>query len=139
MHAESPKQGSKRFNSQGRRNSLPIWVHNLSMNYIYKYIYVVLSKSNATSSIKNTFFRVRPATHWLRGVSMSAAWRVRLYFGSHGNRLERAHCLRNTHVSGAARAENVCMLEIDPTAIFHATRKRVGSISRQNRIRKDDI
>ena len=25
------KQGSKRFNSQGRRNTLPIWVNNLSM------------------------------------------------------------------------------------------------------------
>ena len=30
-NAESPKQGSKRFNSQGRRNTLPIWVYNLSM------------------------------------------------------------------------------------------------------------
>ena len=31
-NAESPKQDSKRFNSQGRRNSLPIWVYNLSMD-----------------------------------------------------------------------------------------------------------
>ena len=30
-NAESPKQGNKRFNSQGRLNTLPIWVHNLSM------------------------------------------------------------------------------------------------------------
>ena len=27
------KQGSKRFDSQGRRNTLPIWVYNLSMTY----------------------------------------------------------------------------------------------------------
>ena len=33
---ESPKQGSKRFNSQVRRNALPIWVHNLSMVDLYQ-------------------------------------------------------------------------------------------------------
>ena len=30
-NAESPKQDSKRFNSQVRQNTLPIWVYNLSM------------------------------------------------------------------------------------------------------------
>ena len=30
-NAESPKEGSKRLNSQGRQNTLPIWVYNLSM------------------------------------------------------------------------------------------------------------
>ena len=30
-NAESPKQCSKRFNSQGRRNTFPIWLYNLSM------------------------------------------------------------------------------------------------------------
>ena len=30
-NAERLKQDSKRFNSQGRRNTLPIWVYNLSM------------------------------------------------------------------------------------------------------------
>ena len=30
-NAESPKQESKRFNCQVRRNSLPIWVYYLSM------------------------------------------------------------------------------------------------------------
>ncbi|KAL0153111.1 hypothetical protein M9458_051583, partial [Cirrhinus mrigala] len=39
---------------------------------------------------------LRPVTHWMRGVSVSAAWRVRFYFGSHVNRLELAHCLRET-------------------------------------------
>ena len=34
-NAESPKQGSKRFNSQVRRNTLPIWVYNLSMRITY--------------------------------------------------------------------------------------------------------
>ena len=28
---KSPKQGSKRFHSQGRRNTVPIGVYNLSM------------------------------------------------------------------------------------------------------------
>ena len=32
--AESPKQDSKRFNSQRRRNTLPIWVYNLSMGTV---------------------------------------------------------------------------------------------------------
>ena len=68
----------------------------------------------------------------LRPVTHSAVWRVRLYFGSHVNRLELTHCLRDTHVS-----ENVCLLEIEPKPIFHATRKRVGSVSRQNIIGKD--
>ena len=38
-NAESPKQDSERFNSQGRRNTLPIWVYNLSMvgkNHFYQ-------------------------------------------------------------------------------------------------------
>ena len=30
-NAESPKQDSKRFNSQVRQNTLPIWVYNLHM------------------------------------------------------------------------------------------------------------
>ena len=30
-NAESPKQDSKRFNSQIRRNTLPVWVYYLSM------------------------------------------------------------------------------------------------------------
>ena len=30
-NAESPKQDSKRFNFQGRRNTFPIWLYNLSM------------------------------------------------------------------------------------------------------------
>ena len=30
-NAESTKQGSKRFNFQGRGNTLPIWVYYLSM------------------------------------------------------------------------------------------------------------
>ena len=58
-----------------------------------------------------------PVTHWMRRASVSAAWRVRLYFGSHVNRLDLTHCLRDA-----------CMLEIEPT--------RVGSVSRQNRIGK---
>ena len=36
-NAESPKHDSKRFNSQGRRNTLPIWVYNLSMAYAIGY------------------------------------------------------------------------------------------------------
>ena len=32
-NAQSSKQDSKRFNSQGRRNTLSIWVYNLSMVY----------------------------------------------------------------------------------------------------------
>ena len=64
----------------------------------------------------------RPVTHCVRGMSLSAEWRVRLYFGSHVNRLELTHCLRDTHVS-----ENACLLEIEKTPIFQATRKRVGA------------
>ena len=30
-NTESPKRGSKRFNSQVRQNTWPIWVHNLSI------------------------------------------------------------------------------------------------------------
>ena len=33
-NAESPKQGSKRFNSQERRNTLPFWLYNLSTRYM---------------------------------------------------------------------------------------------------------
>ena len=51
------------------------------------------------------------------------------HFGSHANRLELAYSLRD------ARA-NAYMPEIEPTPIFQATRKRVGSVSRQNRIGK---
>ena len=32
-NAKSPKQGRKRFKSQGRRNTFPIWPYNLSMTY----------------------------------------------------------------------------------------------------------
>ena len=38
------------------------------------------------------------------GVRVSAALGVCFYFGSHVKRLEFAHCLRETRVSGAARA-----------------------------------
>ena len=34
-NAESPKQDSKKFNSYGRRNNLPIWVYNLSMSTVH--------------------------------------------------------------------------------------------------------
>ena len=33
--AESTKQGGKRFNSQGRQNTVPIWVYNLSMARVF--------------------------------------------------------------------------------------------------------
>ena len=63
--------------------------------------------------------------------------RVRLYFSSHVNRLELTHT-RDTYLRrGLSRAENMCLLEIEPTAIFHAARKRVGSVSGQNIIGKD--
>jgi len=32
-----------------------------------------------------------------------------------------------------SRTENACILEIEPTPIFQATRKRVGSVSRQKK------
>ena len=35
-NAESPKQDRKRFNSQGRGNTLPIWVYDLSMPLVVK-------------------------------------------------------------------------------------------------------
>ncbi len=76
---------------------------------------------------------IRPVSHRVRGVSVSAAWRVRFYFGSHLNRLDLAHRLRDTHIS------NACMLGIGPTPIFHATRKRVGSVSIQNSEEKNDV
>ena len=45
--AESPKLDSKRFNSQGRLNSLPIWVYNLSMMLVNK---VHMSRRNGFES-----------------------------------------------------------------------------------------
>ena len=65
---------------------------------------------------------LRPVTQWMRRTSVSAAWRVRLYFGSHVNR------------RGSSRPENACLLEKGQTPIFHATRQRVGSISRQEKM-----
>ena len=32
VQCQEPKTSSKRFNSQGRRNTLPIWVYNLAEN-----------------------------------------------------------------------------------------------------------
>ncbi len=76
---------------------------------------------------------IRPVSHRVHGVSVSAAWRVHFYFGSHLNRLDLAHRLCDTHIS------NTCMLGIGPTPIFHATRKRVGSVSIQNSEEKNGV
>ena len=35
-NTENPKRNSKRFNSQGRRCTLPIWVYNLSMLFPHR-------------------------------------------------------------------------------------------------------
>ena len=64
------------------------------------------------------------------------SWSTQVIF-SKLHPLEQFLTVRNCRVSGAARAVNACMLEIEPTPIFHATRKCVGSVSRQNRIGKD--
>ena len=57
-NAESQKQDSKRFNSQGRRNSLPIWVYNLSV------VEVLSPKLRNTINLEFTGkFRVFDADH----------------------------------------------------------------------------
>ena len=50
---ESPKQGSKRFNSQGRQNTLPIWVHNLSMTSTIE----IATRNILRSSFRMRFFK----------------------------------------------------------------------------------
>ena len=42
FNAGSPKQDSKRFNCQGRRNTLPIWVWLI---YGYQYIWIIVCMS----------------------------------------------------------------------------------------------
>ena len=54
-NAERPKQDSKRFNSHGRRNTLPMWVYCLSMVWVLHvsfYLYFRLSPHCLTEEVK---------------------------------------------------------------------------------------